>query len=356
MKRHLMKMLFFSFALFIAISSPAIANAATAKLSSDVTSKHWAYNSIVLMNEMDIMDADAQGMFYPNQSVTRAEVVSYIFRALQLNQTDQMDFLFEDVPQDAPYKEALHTLTDLGVIENVSRFNPDKEVTRAELSKMIAVAFEIAVDQKNDSKFRDVSSKHWAKNYIESMADIDVLNGTGKNMFEPRKNVTRAQIAVILDRALDFREQLTSYKIIYDYLKKDYVSTINEYPKWTNKVIELVNAERNKQGLPALKADKQLAQLAVVKANDMFDHHYFEHYSPNYGYAWDLAGLFDYSFTTIGENIARNYKTPESVVQAWLKSPSHKKNILNDTYTNIGIACLSNDNGEYYWVQLFSSK
>ncbi|WP_158582908.1 S-layer homology domain-containing protein [Lysinibacillus yapensis] len=355
MKRHLLKMLCWGLIFLIAIHGPAIASANT-KLYEDVSPNHWAYSSISVMKEKNIMDEDSKGMFVPNRSVTRAEVVSHIYLALNQRKIGQSNFSFEDVPKNAPYQEALSALTELGVIDRANKFYPDKNVTRAELSKMISIAFNIVVDQKNAAKFRDVSSKHWAKDYIESMADTNLINGTAKNIFQPNNRVTRAQIAVILYRTLQFKDQLASYKIIYDYLKKDYVSTINGFPKWTNKAIELVNAERKKQGLSALKTDQQLTQLAVVKASDMIEHHYFEHYSPNYGNAWDLAGVFDYSFTTIGENIARNYKSPETVVEAWLKSPSHKKNIMNQNYTNIGIACMKSDNGEYYWVQLFSSK
>ncbi|UZN00082.1 CAP domain-containing protein [Lysinibacillus sp. MHQ-1] len=71
---------------------------------------------------------------------------------------------------------------------------------------------------------------------------------------------------------------------------------------------------------------------------------------------WDLATLFDYDYTSFGENIARNIQTPEVAVKAWMASPSHRDNILKENYTNTGVAIAQDSKENYYWVQLFSSQ
>lgn len=105
-----------------------------------------------------------------------------------------------------------------------------------------------------------------------------------------------------------------------------------------------------------MKQDLALNQLAIIKAQDMIQRKYFDHYSPYYGYPWDMATLFDYEFTRFGENIGRNFKKPKDVVNAWMASKEHRDNILKDSYTYIGVGIKADANGNYYWVQLFSSK
>jgi len=330
--------------------------ASNTKLYNDINSTHWAYKSISKMKDLKIMGEVSNGKFYPEQSITRAQAVQYLFNALKVKKTAKTNFLFKDVPQNATYKDALYTLTSLGVIYDTEKFNPNSHLTRAELTKILSVAFKIEVDNKNRTTFRDVSSSHWAKDYIGTLGDINIVKGTSTNYFSPNQTVTRAQMATFLDRILTFQKQVASNEMIYDYLQRGYISTINPYPTWTTKVIELVNAERKKQGLSVLQADSKLTQLAVIKGNDMILRKYFEHLSPFYGYAWDMAGVFDYSFTSIGENLARNSTSPEAVVQAWMKSTSHKNNMMNTSYTNIGVACVKGKDGQLYWVQLFSKK
>ena len=326
------------------------------KLFVDIGPSHWAYEYIAAMKEKGIILGQQDGRFYPEQAITRAEAVQYIYNAMDIDRILPVEMVYEDVPQDAAYKEAVYTLSELGVIQKAKTFNPNGYLTRAQLSKMICLAFQVEVDQKNLIKFRDINSVHWAKNYIESLADIAVLSGTGNNYFSPNRNVTRAQMSAILSRVLDFKQQLANYEIIYDYLQKDYISSKNQNPQWVTEVVSLVNAERQKQGLKPLVYDYQLAQIAVVKANDMILRGYFDHESPTYGKPWDMAGIFDYSFTSFGENIARNFSSPSSVVDAWLKSTKHRENILKKSYTNIGVANIKGKDGKYYWVQLFSSK
>ena len=83
---------------------------------------------------------------------------------------------------------------------------------------------------------------------------------------------------------------------------------------------------------------------------------YFKHESPYYGMPWDLATLFDYPYTSLGENIGRNIPSPEAAVKACMASPSHRENISRENYTNTGVAIAVDAKGIYYWVQLFSSQ
>ncbi|MEH6852921.1 CAP domain-containing protein [Bacillus pseudomycoides] len=119
------------------------------------------------------------------------------------------------------------------------------------------------------------------------------------------------------------------------------------------KVVDLTNAERAKQGLPALKVDAQLSKVARVKSEDMQKNHYFDHTSPTYGSPFDMMKQFGISYRSAGENIAQGQRSPEEVVQAWMNSAGHRANILNNGYTHIGVGYVESGN---YWTQEFISK
>ncbi|WP_085834247.1 CAP domain-containing protein [Clostridium merdae] len=116
------------------------------------------------------------------------------------------------------------------------------------------------------------------------------------------------------------------------------------------RVVELVNQERAKVGLKALKMNLKLSDVARVKSQDMHDKNYFSHTSPTYGSPFDMMKQFGITYRTAGENIAMGYRTPEAVMEGWMNSPGHKANILNSSYTEIGVGYVASGN---YWTQEF---
>jgi uncharacterized YkwD family protein len=119
------------------------------------------------------------------------------------------------------------------------------------------------------------------------------------------------------------------------------------------KVIELTNVERRKNGLKDLIGDSKLSSVARTKSNDMKTKGYFSHTSPTYGSPFDMMRDFGVTYKTAGENIAQGQPTPEAVVQAWMNSEGHRKNILNGSFTHIGVG--HNSSG-HYWTQMFIGK
>ena len=115
------------------------------------------------------------------------------------------------------------------------------------------------------------------------------------------------------------------------------------------RVFDLVNAERVKYGLNPLVWDEELASVALSHSVDMYRKGFFHHINLEGKTPADrmrAAGMdFDYS----GENLARGFKTPEAVVAAWMESPGHKKVILSDKSTSLGIGIY-----ERHWTADFS--
>lgn len=119
---------------------------------------------------------------------------------------------------------------------------------------------------------------------------------------------------------------------------------------YESKVIELVNEIRVQNGLNQLQADAELCRIARIKSQDMKDKEYFSHTSPTYGSPFDMMKQFGITYRTAGENIAMGQQTPEIVVNAWMNSEGHRANILNSSYTKIGVGYVADGN---YWTQMF---
>ncbi|WP_419465914.1 CAP domain-containing protein [Bacillus spongiae] len=119
------------------------------------------------------------------------------------------------------------------------------------------------------------------------------------------------------------------------------------------KVINLTNEERRKNGLPDLKAYPELSNVARVKSEDMKKNNYFSHTSPTYGSPFDMIRNHGVTYRAAGENIAKGQPTPEEVVKAWMNSEGHRRNILSRNFTHIGVGYT--DSG-HYWTQMFVGK
>ncbi|MGI6150611.1 MAG: CAP domain-containing protein [Christensenellales bacterium] len=115
-------------------------------------------------------------------------------------------------------------------------------------------------------------------------------------------------------------------------------------------VVDLVNQQRAAYGLAPLTLNSELSNVARAKSQDMHDKRYFSHTSPTYGSPFDMLKAFGISYRTAGENIAHGYSTPAAVVDAWMNSPGHRANILNGSYTKIGVGYVADG---HYWTQLF---
>ena len=335
---------------------PSVAQAATTPVFKDLPSTHWAASTVYDLVNYGYMKGYEDGTFKPNQTTTRGEAVVIIARTMGVDLTTDYKPKFLDVSENHPYYKAISKLTEVGVISDGDYFYPNKPLKRSEISKMIALAYGIEVDNKNKAVFKDLASNFWAKDYIESLADADIVKGITATTFRPNQYVTRAQIALLAKRGMAFKGRVKNLEIVYDYLQKDYISTVNNYKQWETKILTLVNDIRVKNNVEKLQLDPELTQIAIIKTKDMVKNNYFEHYSPLYGNPWDLATLFDYEYNCFGENIARNYTSPEETVNAWMNSPNHRANILNSSYTYMGVGIEKAKNGKYYITQHFSGK
>ena len=120
--------------------------------------------------------------------------------------------------------------------------------------------------------------------------------------------------------------------------------------QYESEVIRLVNQVRAENGLKALSPNWELSRVARYKSEDMARNGYFSHTSPTYGTPFQMIRAFGLSFRSAGENIANGRRTPAAVVDAWMNSSGHRANILNASYTQIGVGYCADGR---YWTQMF---
>lgn len=109
------------------------------------------------------------------------------------------------------------------------------------------------------------------------------------------------------------------------------------------KILQLTNASRKAQGLPALVLDAKLNGSAHAKAQDMLQQAYFDHTNPNGKKFWQWIRQAGYTYTTAGENLAMDFTTAESAHGALMASPTHRANLLKSAYRDIGLAVVQGE-------------
>lgn len=119
--------------------------------------------------------------------------------------------------------------------------------------------------------------------------------------------------------------------------------------------LNLINAQRTKNGLTALKIDNEVQRVARIKAQDMVNNNYFSHNSPTYGSPFDMLKSFKISYRTAGENIAGN-SSNSGAVNAWMNSEGHRKNILNSAFNYTGLGVVNSPKYGKIYVQMFIGK
>jgi uncharacterized protein YkwD len=106
-------------------------------------------------------------------------------------------------------------------------------------------------------------------------------------------------------------------------------------------LLSITNSEREKVGLDPLAANDKLSRAAALKAKDMLKHQYWSHVAPDGATPWRWIDQAGYIYSYAGENLAKNFRTPEAVMAAWMASPEHRANILDMHYSDVGFAVTS---------------
>lgn len=151
---------------------------------------------------------------------------------------------------------------------------------------------------------------------------------------------------------INANQQIKNPDLIYPNQKVN-VPNIDAIKSVEQEVIRLTNIKRQSQGLSPLKANWELARVARHKSIDMYKKGYFSHTSPTYGSPFTMMKNYGITYRTAAENIAKGQRSASEVVNAWWNSPGHKKNMLDPSFTEIGVGYSANGN---CWTQMFIGK
>ena len=135
-----------------------------------------------------------------------------------------------------------------------------------------------------------------------------------------------------------------------------YAVTPNRYKEQLTReaIIDLTNSARITEGLTTLEENQVLDTIAEARARDILEKQYFDHVSPTGEKASHIAIRAGYRYKVIAENLARGvFSTNSKLVDAWMKSPSHRKNILSDRVREIGVSVVTGTfNGSETWISV----
>lgn len=173
------------------------------------TEHHWAKSTLARAYARGLVSGDGKGNYAPDQRMSRSEIARLIATGFDLPSADEeVTFADEDeIPDWAA--EAVHKAVAAGVMTGFedNTFAPDREVSRAELVVMVVKALQLNVDESFEPEFADAADiPEDAKPYVAVAAEKGIVNGVGNDMFAPSKPVTRAEAATIVLRALELAD------------------------------------------------------------------------------------------------------------------------------------------------------
>lgn len=175
------------------------------------TQDHWANDDIYMAKRLGIVSGYAYNRFVPAQDITRAEFVTFLANAFNIEGKEGRSKF-----PDARNHWAEHTINavnDMGIVNGYDdgTFRPDDKITRSEIAAILARVIDFSqVSRIHDSRFVD-TNYHWASVDIKQLADIGVVRGIGNNNFGPNLYASRAETVVMILRTLKLDSEINRH-------------------------------------------------------------------------------------------------------------------------------------------------
>lgn len=311
----------------------------------DVGTSHWAYQDITALTGKKIISGYDNGTYQPNGNVTRAQAAKILYNALGLTEKPSKKLSFRDIKGHWA-EDYISVLTEKGIFSDAARFNPNQDLTRSQMAKIIVESFDFT--KTSTKKFNDVNPSVWYGGYVSKLYASGVTKGIDEKRFNPNGKVSRAQMAAFVNRAMN-KDTLGPPSEPIDWTAP---LSVEEIKKLEEELWLEVNKARAKFGLEEYIFSDELSELASERAKLMFEKDAFTHDIPGYGYHSDMMKK-DSEFLASMENIHQGNYPPKNIVTGWLNSPTHVKAFYEwaDPQTNAGIGIYgSRDGDKLYWV------
>lgn len=182
----------------------ATAASSSAPQFPDVGASHWAKEAIDFLTNREVINGYPDGRFGVNDPVSRAQAVTMIMRSFGWGDySGQADPGYPDISQNHWAFDSIAAVYHMEIFKPEGKFEPDKYVTRAEMADMLVKAFDIY--NIKGAHFTDLTRDHWAYKPILVLAGSNITSGYSDGTFRPEANVSRAEFAMFVSRALDER-------------------------------------------------------------------------------------------------------------------------------------------------------
>lgn len=208
----------------------------------------------------------------------------------------------------------------------------------------------------NESNFPEYTNVD--KYYATANSSTNLRGGAGTNfqIIGKLKQDEKVEVIGKIDNFLLIITENNSVGMVRDDLvSKVFNISESQIDDKVNELLNLINNEREKNGLIKLQILPRLQEIAMTKAEDMVKSNYFSHESPNYGNPFDMMKNFGITYKSAGENIAGN-SSIEGAFNSWISSEKHKQNILSTAYNYIGIGITPSEKYGYIIVTMFIRK
>lgn len=171
----------------------------------DVTASSSYGEAISYLKAEGIIAGYGDGTFRPFETISRQHILSILDKVVDLPPIREAK-AFTDVPASHPYYNAIQNAYQAGIINGYQddTFKPDAPVTRAQMAKILALAFELKTD--TTAAFHDVSDSHWSYEYVQALAGNNITTTSNTGLYRPNEQLTRGQYALFLYRLLHMEE------------------------------------------------------------------------------------------------------------------------------------------------------
>lgn len=183
---------------------------------NDMTKDMWSYDAVEKLREKGIVSGDENGCFNPENNIKREEFLKMLMNALEIDVQDDLENTFDDVEEDAWYKNYVLTSKKLGIINGIAdnMFGVSNNITRQDMSVMISRILESMGTTLDDSSemFTDNGNiSDYAVSSVYKMKNLGIIKGYD-NMFYPKNNLTRAEAASVISGLLDYLDSIDTEK------------------------------------------------------------------------------------------------------------------------------------------------
>ncbi|WP_172793999.1 NlpC/P60 family protein [Sporosarcina sp. HYO08] len=189
-------------------------SASAAPLFTDVKDNYWVKAEMDFLAEKGIITPNPNERFGVNDEITRLEASTMIVKALGLETENRPAPNFIDVlPEDESY-DIIAAIVDEGIMvgNNNGQFMPQKSLTRAEMAKILVIAFDLK--GTSDYNFRDIPTTYWGSPFIKTLFANEVTTGYENNTYKPGAFLTKSHFAIFLARILnpEFKQPFACYQ------------------------------------------------------------------------------------------------------------------------------------------------